>query len=46
MRLSLSTRGRRRGLTDSRKIEHLGSAHDEAEMQALKAAAGQRVAAP
>ena len=29
----------------SRKIEHLGSAHDEAELAALKAAAAQRLAA-
>ena len=29
----------------SREIEHLGSAHDDAEMEALKAAARQRVAA-
>ena len=29
----------------SRKIEHIGSAHDEAELEALKAAARQRVAA-
>ena len=29
----------------SRQIEHLGSAHDEAELEALKAAARQRVAA-
>ena len=29
----------------SREIEHLGSAHDEAELEALKAAAGQQVAA-
>jgi hypothetical protein len=29
----------------SRKIEHLGSAHDEAELETLKAAAGQRIAA-
>jgi len=29
----------------SRKIEHLGSAHDEAELEALKAAAQQRLAA-
>ncbi len=29
----------------SRKIEHLGSAHDEAELEALKAAARQRLAA-
>ena len=29
----------------SRKIEHLGSAHDEAELEALKAAAQQRIAA-
>jgi hypothetical protein len=29
----------------SREIEHLGSAHDEAELEALKAAARQRVAA-
>ena len=28
----------------SRTIEHLGSAHDEAEVEALKAAAGQRLA--
>jgi hypothetical protein len=33
---------RRRG---SRKIEHLGSAHDEAGVAALKAAAAQRLAA-
>jgi len=29
----------------SRKIEHLGSAHGEAELEALKAAAQQRIAA-
>jgi hypothetical protein len=29
----------------SRKIEHVGSAHDEAELEALKAAAHQRIAA-
>jgi hypothetical protein len=29
----------------SRSIEHLGSAHDEAELEALKAAARQRLAA-
>jgi hypothetical protein len=29
----------------SRQIEHLGSAHDEAELEALKAAAQQRIAA-
>jgi len=29
----------------SREIEHLGSAHDEAELEALKAAAQQRIAA-
>ena len=29
----------------SRSIEHIGSAHDEAELEALKAAAGQRIAA-
>lgn len=29
----------------SREIEHLGSAHDEAELEALKAAAAQRIAA-
>src|SRR6516165_3965140 len=29
----------------SRQIEHLGSAHDEAELEALKAAAQERVAA-
>ena len=29
----------------SRKIEHLGSAHDEAELEALKAVAQQRIAA-
>jgi hypothetical protein len=29
----------------SRKIEHLGSAHDEAALEALKAAAQQRIAA-
>src|SRR5580693_1469556 len=29
----------------SREIEHLGSAHDEAELEALKAAGRQRVAA-
>ena len=29
----------------SRKIEHIGSAHDDAELEALKAAAGQRLAA-
>src|SRR6202451_3872733 len=29
----------------SRKIEHLGSAHDDAELEALKAAAQQRIAA-
>ena len=29
----------------SRKIEHLGSAHDEAEMEVLKAAGRQRIAA-
>ena len=29
----------------SRKIEHLGSAHDEAQLEALKAAADQRLAA-
>ena len=29
----------------SREIEHLGSAHDEAELEALKAAARQRIAA-
>ena len=34
--------GSRRG---SRNIEHLGSAHDEAELEALKAAARQRLAA-
>jgi hypothetical protein len=28
----------------SRNIEHIGSAHDESELQALKAAAGQRIA--
>jgi hypothetical protein len=28
----------------SRQIEHLGSAHDEVELEALKAAAGQRIA--
>ena len=28
----------------SRRIEHLGSAHDEAELEALKAAAAQRLA--
>jgi hypothetical protein len=28
-----------------REIEHLGSAHDEAELEALKAAAWQRIAA-
>jgi hypothetical protein len=28
----------------SRNIEHIGSAHDEAELEALKAAAGQRLA--
>ena len=33
-----STRG-------SREIEHIGSAHDEAELEALRAAAGQRIAA-
>jgi hypothetical protein len=35
-------RSSRRG---SRPIEHLGSAHDEAELEALKAAAEQRIAA-
>jgi hypothetical protein len=35
-------RSSRRG---SRQIEHLGSAHDEAELEALKAAAEQRIAA-
>jgi hypothetical protein len=29
----------------SREIEHFGSAHDEAELEALKSAAGQRIAA-
>jgi hypothetical protein len=29
----------------SRKIEHLGSAHDEAELEMLKAAGRQRIAA-
>jgi hypothetical protein len=29
----------------SREIEHIGSAHDDAELGALKAAAGQRIAA-
>jgi hypothetical protein len=29
----------------SRRIEHIGSAHDEAELEALRAAAGQRIAA-
>ena len=29
----------------SREVEHLGSAHDEAELEALKAAAQQRIAA-
>jgi hypothetical protein len=29
----------------SRNIEHIGSAHDDAELEALKAAAGQRLAA-
>jgi hypothetical protein len=29
----------------SREIEHIGSAHDDAEVEALKAAAGQRIAA-
>ena len=29
----------------SRDIEHVGSAHDDAELEALKAAAGQRLAA-
>jgi hypothetical protein len=29
----------------SRQIEHLGSAHDERELEALKAAAQQRIAA-
>ena len=29
----------------ARNIEHIGSAHDEAELEALKAAAGQRIAA-
>jgi hypothetical protein len=29
----------------SREIEHMGSAHDEAELEALKAAAQQRIAA-
>jgi hypothetical protein len=29
----------------SRNIEHIGSAHDDAELEALKAAAGQRIAA-
>ena len=29
----------------SRKIEHIGSAHDDAEVEALKAAARQRLAA-
>jgi hypothetical protein len=29
----------------SRKIEHIGSAHDEAELEALRAAAAQRIAA-
>ena len=29
----------------SREIEHLGSAHDKAEVEALKAAAQQRIAA-
>ena len=29
----------------SREIEHLGSAHDEAELEALKAAAQQRITA-
>jgi hypothetical protein len=29
----------------SREIEHLGSAHDEAELESLKAAAQQRIAA-
>ena len=28
----------------SRRIEHLGSAHDEAELEALKVAAAQRLA--
>jgi len=32
-------------LRGSRQIEHLGSAHDEAELEALKAAAQQRIAA-
>jgi hypothetical protein len=27
------------------EIEHIGSAHDDAELEALKAAAGQRIAA-
>jgi hypothetical protein len=34
--------GSRRG---ARRIEHVGSAHDEAELEALKAAARQRLAA-
>jgi len=29
----------------SREVEHLGSAHDDAELEALKAAARQRIAA-
>ena len=29
----------------SREIEHIGSAHDDAGLEALKAAAGQRIAA-
>jgi hypothetical protein len=29
----------------SREIERIGSAHDDAELEALKAAAGQRIAA-
>jgi hypothetical protein len=29
----------------SRQIEHLGSAHDDAQLEALKAAAAQRLAA-
>jgi len=29
----------------SRSIEHIGSAHDEAELEALRAVAGQRIAA-
>jgi hypothetical protein len=33
--------GSRRG---TRQIEHLGSAHDDQELEALKAAAGQRLA--